>query len=118
MRSLWKLLVKALLVLTFVISNVAPNIKAKMEMILSLCYGKAKMPYSKFIVKKFALGIVVKKFKKGISWVAFVEKPNTNQHSSFFKRMFKWEVQQKDLNRVKIVKHESQLKGGYAHQKL
>ncbi len=86
MKSLWKLLVKALLALTFAISNVAPNIKAKMEMILSLCYGKAKMPYSKFIVKNFALGIVAKKFEQGISWVAFVENPNTNQTFKFFQK--------------------------------
>ncbi len=72
------------------------------------------MPYLQLIAKKFALGIVAKKFEKGISWVAFVEKINTNQHSSFFKRMSKLEVQQKDLNWLKMVKHESQLKGDYA----
>lgn len=118
MKSLWKLLVRALLALTFVILNVAPNIKAKVEKIWSPCYGKAQMPYSKLIAKKFTLGIVAKKFEKGIFWVAFVKKTNTNQHSSFFKRMSKLEVQQKDLNWLKIVKHESQLKGDYARQKL
>jgi hypothetical protein len=119
MKSLWKLLVRAFLALTFVISNVAPNIKAKVEKIWSLCRGKAKMPHSKLIAKKFAFGIVAEKFEKGIFWVAFIKKTNTNQHSSFFKRMYyKLEVQQKDLNQLKIVKHESQFKGDYARQKL
>jgi hypothetical protein len=35
------------------------DIKAKVEKIWPLCYGKVKMPYSKIITKEFALGIVV-----------------------------------------------------------
>ncbi len=95
MRSLWKLLVRALLVLTFVLSNVAPNIKAKVEKIWSLCYGKAKMPYSMLIVKKFALGIVAKKFKKGISWVAFVEKRIRTNIKVFSKGCLNWRFNKK-----------------------
>jgi hypothetical protein len=46
------------------------------DMVTMLWEGKKS--YSKLIAKKFALGIVVKKFEKGICWVAFVKKTNTN----------------------------------------
>jgi hypothetical protein len=36
-------------------------LKAKVEKTWLLCYGKTTLPYSKFIAKEFALGIVVEK---------------------------------------------------------
>jgi hypothetical protein len=56
------------------------------------------MPILKLITKEFALGIVLKeKFNKDVSWVAFVEETNFNQHSKFFKRLEKMHNQRKDM---------------------
>jgi hypothetical protein len=44
-----------------------PQIKTKVEKLWPLCYGKAEMPSSKFIVKEFVLDIVAKKLQKPIS---------------------------------------------------
>lgn len=91
-----------------------PAIKSKVEHIWPLCYGKAKVPSSKLIAKEFALGIVLeKKFSKDVSWVAFVEETNSNQHSKFFKQLEKMHNQRKymkGLNGV-LVKCEPQLEG-------
>jgi hypothetical protein len=40
------------------------------------------MPYTKLIVKEFALGIVLEMFGTPISWPTFVVETNTNQRSS------------------------------------
>jgi hypothetical protein len=64
-----KLLVRALLALTFVISNVAPNIKAKVEKIWSLCYRKAKMPYLQLIAKNLHLALLQRNLKNvSLGW--------------------------------------------------
>lgn len=47
------------------------------------------------IVKKFALGIVAKKFKKGISWVAFVEKRIRTNIKVFSKGCLNWRFNKK-----------------------
>lgn len=47
------------------------------------------------IVKKFALGIVAKKFKKGISWVAFVEKRIRTNIQVFSKGCLNWRFNKK-----------------------
>jgi hypothetical protein len=89
-----------------------PSIKAKVENIWPLCYGKTKMHYSKLIAKEFALGIVTEKFNKIISWVAFIEETNMNQRSKYFKQMNNMEVQIKYLmkaSKVFWLKWESQV---------
>jgi hypothetical protein len=91
-------------------------IKSKVEHIWPLCYGKAKVPSSKLIVKEFALGIKLeKKFSKDVSWVAFIEETNTNQHSKFFKRWEKMHNQRKDMKGLNgaLVKCEPQLEGEF-----
>jgi hypothetical protein len=54
------------------------DMKVKVEKIWLLCYGKVEMHYSKLITKEFALGIVVKKFNKIVSWATSTKKTNTN----------------------------------------
>lgn len=39
-------------------------LKVKVEKTWPLCYGKATMPYLKFITKEFTLRIVIKKIGK------------------------------------------------------
>jgi hypothetical protein len=80
--------------------------------------GRQKCHIQSLLLKSLHLALLQRNLNRvSLGWHLLKNQIQT-KHSIFFKRMLKWEVQQKDLNRVKIVKHESQLKGGYAHQKL
>jgi hypothetical protein len=69
-----------------------PDIKVKVEKVWLLCYGKVEMHNSKLITKEFALGIVVEKLNKIVSWAALTKETNTNQHSKYFKEMSNMEA--------------------------
>lgn len=101
-ENLWRFLRGVLLGWGFDIPNVVtPKSKARVEEIWPKCYGKLEMPYTKLIAKEFALGIIVKKLGKAISWATFAKEINTNQRFKFFKQMEKLKLQRKELKGVK-----------------
>jgi hypothetical protein len=83
---------------------------------LAIVLWKGKSAKFQAYAKEFALGIVLEeKFSKDVSWVAFVEETNSNQHSKFFKRLEKMHNQRKDMKGLNgaLVKCEPQLEGEF-----
>jgi hypothetical protein len=68
------------------------KVRAFVEKLWSLCYGKAHMPQSKLIAKEFFLGVLAQ-FQQGMEmdWATFVAETNANQRSKYVAHLRRWE---------------------------